>query len=557
VAERRLAISIKGGVSLGTYEAGVLAETLSLIEYNNSQPGSTKWYIDAISGASAGSVTAALIAVALLNQKQNWLEEVWVNALSFDSLRPQENAPLSDYDLLDSSKLDTLAKTYAPFPMSSSRHAALRPGNADLRLRFCLSRAYPSITAVPASAGAEINVEEFAETTSFFINVSEANSLVFCADGFAAPGYGNLDPKVIGTAGWEALQQSAIASGSFPFAFAPRNLLLWSDAHGWLDSYFIDGGLFDNDPVGEAINLAHDIDWFSPVANAFDDADRRLLVVHTGPFIKPDRIPAIPDPYQLGLNVINSVLTESMESGLRGIIEVNGRVKQRADFLSMLANQIRYGASFGFPASLLQQLAVWRGMDVTKEFIPLRAALIPDLARTNPDIYAIVSELPQQQDKDRFRDIAFAFDLALDVADKVALAPIYIEPDAPLSGDSLYAFGGFLVRAFRQRDFAQGRYDARVAWTNLAGSAMNEFVLPPANELQYPNPSKPPSSAEVANDSANQEEYQSKANEFFDRVDAVLGALSKAATAGDNFSWFTSFLLKSFLEKAARQALNP
>jgi len=569
MAERRLAISIKGGVSLGTYEAGVLAETLSLIEYNNSQNGSTKWYIDAMSGASAGSITAALVAVSLITgikrstahsasrpDAASPLEDAWVNALSFDALRPQDNSSTSNYDLLDTSKLDGLAGKYAPYPMTPQRHAALRPGNADLRLRFSLSRAYPSITPVQTRAGGDINIEEYAQTTSFFVTLSEANSLAVCANGFAAPGYGNLDPRVTGTAGWAAFIRSAIASGSFPFAFAPRNLLLWSDVHTWVDTYFIDGGLFDNDPIGEAINIAHDIDWYSPFANAYDDSDRRFLIVHTQPYAEPTQLAIDPDPYKLGINLINSMLSESMESGLRGIKQVNGAIKQRADFLSMLASQIRYGADFGFSDSLLRQLAVWRKMDMKKEFEPLRDVLVPDLARTNPDIYAIVSSFPAQADRDRFRDIAFAFDLALNIADKVQLDPIYVAPDAKLSGDNLFAFAGFLVDNFRKRDFAQGRFDARATWSKIAALQPNEFLLPSADNQQYPVPVQPPSSTDVANNPDNQQQYQKKVAEFFGRVDAVLGALAKAATAGETFSWFKSTALKLFLEAAARQAIS-
>jgi predicted acylesterase/phospholipase RssA len=86
VPERRLAISIKGGVSLGAYEAGALTETLRLIEFNNAQPGSTKWYIDALTGASAGSITAGLVALSLINSQHNSLEKVWLQALSLQAL---------------------------------------------------------------------------------------------------------------------------------------------------------------------------------------------------------------------------------------------------------------------------------------------------------------------------------------------------------------------------------------------------------------------------------------------------------------------------------------
>ena len=63
-----------------------------------------------------------------------------------------------------------------------------------------------------------------------------------------------------GADAWSALVQTAIASGSIPFAFAPRDLRRWIGG-AWLDQYFQDGGIYDNDPIGQTINKAHDIDW--------------------------------------------------------------------------------------------------------------------------------------------------------------------------------------------------------------------------------------------------------------------------------------------------------
>ena len=49
------------------------------------------------------------------------------------------------------------------------------------------------------------------------------------------------------------MAQAAIASGSFPLAFAPRDLRRW-DGAAWADHYFQDGGTYDNDPIGQTIN---------------------------------------------------------------------------------------------------------------------------------------------------------------------------------------------------------------------------------------------------------------------------------------------------------------
>jgi hypothetical protein len=122
-------------VSLGAYEAGALTETLRLLEFNNAQPGCTKWYIDALTGASAGSITAALVALALINSGSNYLKTVWMEAISLAALSPSENShnPSDGYYLLAASKLDELAARYVQFPVSVSRHPALRSGDAELK----------------------------------------------------------------------------------------------------------------------------------------------------------------------------------------------------------------------------------------------------------------------------------------------------------------------------------------------------------------------------------------------------------------------------------------
>src|ERR1035441_9665560 len=86
--ERRLAICIKGGVSLGAYEAGVLAETLELIANNNSRPNTIPWYIDTLAGASAGSMTAVATACTLLNNTSDYLAEMWVYKAKLSTLAP-------------------------------------------------------------------------------------------------------------------------------------------------------------------------------------------------------------------------------------------------------------------------------------------------------------------------------------------------------------------------------------------------------------------------------------------------------------------------------------
>jgi predicted acylesterase/phospholipase RssA len=65
---KRLAITIAGAVSLGSYEAGVLYEILQAIASNNAAASTDddKIFIDVITGASAGAMCATILAQKLL-----------------------------------------------------------------------------------------------------------------------------------------------------------------------------------------------------------------------------------------------------------------------------------------------------------------------------------------------------------------------------------------------------------------------------------------------------------------------------------------------------------
>ena len=88
---KRLAITIAGAVSLGSYEAGVLYEVLDAIHQHNTTPGVTddeKILIDVMTGASAGAMTAAIVAHKMLysanefrDPYDNPLYNVWVKRI--------------------------------------------------------------------------------------------------------------------------------------------------------------------------------------------------------------------------------------------------------------------------------------------------------------------------------------------------------------------------------------------------------------------------------------------------------------------------------------------
>ncbi len=66
---QKLAIAISGAVSLGSFESGVMYEIIEAIAQHNEHPETTedqKIIIDVITGASAGAMTAAILAQKLL-----------------------------------------------------------------------------------------------------------------------------------------------------------------------------------------------------------------------------------------------------------------------------------------------------------------------------------------------------------------------------------------------------------------------------------------------------------------------------------------------------------
>jgi hypothetical protein len=531
MAERRLAITIKGAISLGAYEAGAIAETLSLIAYNNNQSQAIPWYVDAACGASAGSITAAMIAAALVRGDASVLRQVWVSGVSLDVLAPDDDQ-MSDNTILDALALDGLAKQYLTCPTTATPHKALRPAPSSLQLRFTLSRFSPAVLSAATLNQSKLQFDEYQDSADFTVAVAKVSlaspvlGVSFSTTGVASAGYHNSDPTLNGADAWSALTQTAIASGSFPFAFAPRDLRRWMGG-AWIDQYFQDGGTYDNDPIGQTINIAHDIDWSpAPAAQAYADADRRFLMIHVEPFEDHpfEIVPNAPvtldvNPLDLAGRYFPAILEESENSGLRGIVTVNAQIAERGRFLETIADLIQGGIAPNVPAQMMDALSKFRSLDSKLQF--LRDHIISDLQQTNPAVFAKVSPFSVQQ-KSSFTDLGLAYDLATNLADKVTLTPILVSPAQRLSGSGLYAFGGFLVDRLRERDYAQGVYDAYQAWSAVAAT-QKDFIIDPNSP-----PAAPASVAEIF--PSCEDEYKQGIERLIERFDLMIKAVSEAAT---------------------------
>ncbi len=261
---KRLAITIAGAVSLGSYEAGVLYEVLTtLADHNRLSPPDERIEIDVLTGASAGGMTAAIAAQKLLYEGDSlrspadnpfhvpWVERVDIARLL--AMRAGESAThsvLSSDEVEDISR-DLLTARYgadAPQPRARRAHPAAA---STIHLGLALSNLNGVDYALPLRP-----------TGSFRYTRHEDRFLA----SFAADGADGRD--AVGA--WEEVRRAAVACGAFPFAFRAQTLhreaadypdpdVLPLPAEG-SDFAFTDGGVFQNEPLGMAKDLVDGID---------------------------------------------------------------------------------------------------------------------------------------------------------------------------------------------------------------------------------------------------------------------------------------------------------
>jgi hypothetical protein len=568
MAERRLAIAIKGGVSLGAYEAGVIAETLFLLDYNNQNNNSVKWYVDALAGASAGGMTSAVLAMVLLNgslagasPSDNVLKKVWVDTVSLDVLDPENGAGLTDNFMFASGAIDKIAADNIKFPSTIAPHRALRdprgPNGAHIALALTHSRLGQGLQSIPTFTGTEFFFNEHAALSRFDIrikpNAAGTLAATFSGNGVSSPSRPANGATLDSGGAFAGMISCAIACGAFPFAFAPRALALMDDQNNWNVDYFTDGGLYDNDPVGQVINIAHEIDW-GPDASDFSDTERRYFMIEPEPGQNPDNWPPAPqllsgtnmlnvDPLTMIGRILGGTLQEIQQSGVRGIPEVNRRVKIRQDLVAQLEYYIHVASDdLNLPSwlpAMVNDLGKARGLSA-EQMNYFRAHFIPDLQVEAPVAYGGARSLPPERQQ-VFAEFGLLIDLAMDVTDKVAFEPILVSPKAALAGDPLYAFKGFFDVRLRGHDFAQGVADALEVWQGVQGREGSQI-------LKLPNQTLPPVPAAPDIGDAQLSRLKARLETIIDSSVDDLPELKKLYVKAA-LQWQINFFLGSFLKQ--------
>jgi predicted acylesterase/phospholipase RssA len=257
----RLAVTLPGAVSLGSYEGGAMAALLVAIQ--SLQREEPPVVLDVVAGSSAGAITGLLATRTLLNglDPVYVMREAWVVAPDLDAmLDGATTAPLCIDPIADSAGRLLEADGHRDRPV---QHHPIRLHMALANLRGIdyeieLSDGRPPVTGVTHE---DWDVFRF-----------EPNDPLTCY----------TEPK-----GGSALD-SALASAAHPIAFPPVSLDRSANAqrrescgrdesdldHPQGREWYIDGGAVDNQPVGRTLELLRELGQAG--------AGRIVLLIHPG-----------------------------------------------------------------------------------------------------------------------------------------------------------------------------------------------------------------------------------------------------------------------------------
>jgi patatin-related protein len=250
--ELRIALVMNGGVSLAVWIGGVTFEINRLVGETHPvyrqllELTRTSARVDVISGASAGGVNGAAMALATVYDKSLYtLRDVWLNRGAFADLlrKPSEKDPPS---LLDGNGyfLPLLRDAFKNLTRAQPRSAQAAPMHVSMPATLLRGEPHTRLDDLGET------IEDATHRGQFrFARAAGADPLTDpLTDPFA-------DPQQIA----EALAQAARATASFPVAFEPvlapaQQIYVGSGTRTTRYAhYLVDGGVLDNKPIEGAL----------------------------------------------------------------------------------------------------------------------------------------------------------------------------------------------------------------------------------------------------------------------------------------------------------------
>lgn len=312
---KKLALVIAGAVSLGSYEAGVIFEVLEAIAINNKgldENNPNRIEIDIITGASAGGMTACLLAQNLLYNGESltdpynnpiykaWVKEVdIIKLLDFKSNRKGQKESLLNIKVVEDIADNHLLNDKALKIKSDNN-------NGELPKHLAVSTEIQVGVAMSNLSGFSYKIKT--QTQENFEYIRHKDQFIFSVKKIGAGAESVLNEKQLGEDNlwhdskpnndnkpitWSDIRNAGISSGAFPLAFPLRRITRFNRGGKFAernsikkrednpkskyngDFLYTDGGVFENEPVGMAKALAR--------GSGVDDNSRFYLLVKPGP----------------------------------------------------------------------------------------------------------------------------------------------------------------------------------------------------------------------------------------------------------------------------------
>lgn len=478
---KRLAITISGAVSLGSYEAGVLYEVLEAVgQHNRRLPpeDAARIEIDVLTGASAGGMTAIILAQKLMYSADefagpydNPLYNTWVTRISLEGLqRAQDDRPavnsIFSSNLIEAISKEALTARYQETPPKDEiRHAS---AGEKLRVGVAITNLNGIEYGYPVTPGGRFTYIDSCDELSRLVDGSKSDNLTF----------------------WEPLRQAAVACGAFPIAFRAQDLVRCkkgADAYDYsspnIEDWksdprtftYSDGGILQNQPLGMAKNLVDLIDGHADQENRF----YLFVSPHAKDPDADDQFSAAGASYlRMAQRLIFVILGQAGFQDWITARAMNERIAlldERAAGLSkaILAGEVAVDCLASTANSLLRLFFPGGrhrppGADQDESLEYAQKRIAAQYAAEMESLKAIPGA------PDAFRDGVLAFETAagLGARDYMTIYGITAK-DSELAGAGLQAFLGFFDRRFRDHDYDVGRTHARAVLTDqsLAGPA--------------------------------------------------------------------------------------
>lgn len=512
-----LSVVLSGGISLGAYFAGAVAQIGYFVAKWNAtaeQRGAPKIFVDVVSGASAGAMTGAMLFRFVGTGCQD--AEGFVRA-NFDAWCSDD---LSFGHLLDPK--NTGEPSFLSNVVVEKAGERFLPPHGEIDLAFGQQRliytcTLTSLQPIPfginlkeprlAGAPTEQPKKLLGQTRRDFITFritpeGHVDARYRGAQGFtnqvqASSGLALMelasDPAASAQSLWERLRWAALASGAFPVAWMPvripRKLDLYPPAMprtqeglGWFT--YSDGGIIDNVPLGRAAKVLQDYAKFSSAGSEDVFGARSYVLIEQSeidagagppPATASDRSHRLRDGSvgeQLG-TVLEAMREQSLYMDLRTASHINKRLDLRTHTiwptLAELVRSIPVGQVEAYEGRVIASLK-----ELLKSSDDARTpADIVERYRSRTDVQdALASDAFPSVTPDRialFAGMAAVLDLIADLGDKHQLNLLRITPGRQLYSAFLGNFGGFVKRTYMVRDFQQGLADAQLSLTRLLG----------------------------------------------------------------------------------------